>query len=67
MPEHAPSDSVASSKQACLTFFNQAMRLLEELGRTQADAIQKGAELCAERIRVAAWCFGNGTPHDVEG
>ena len=62
MPEYAPSDSVASSKQAGLNFFSQAMRLLEELGRTQADVIQKAADLCAARIARGGlvFLFGNG-------
>ena len=38
------------------------MVLLEELRRTQADVIQKAAELCAERISRGGlvFLFGNG-------
>jgi uncharacterized phosphosugar-binding protein len=62
VPKQAPSDPVASSKQAGLAFFNRAMGLLEELGRTQADIIQKAAGLCAERIARGGlvFLFGNG-------
>ena len=62
MPKQTPSDPVASSKQAGLGFFNQAMSLLAEMGRTQTDNIQKAAELCAERIARGGlvFLFGNG-------
>ncbi|MGA7168914.1 MAG: SIS domain-containing protein, partial [Candidatus Sulfotelmatobacter sp.] len=55
-------DHVVSSKQAGLAFFDQAMILLEKLRRTQADVIQKAAELCAERISLGGlvFLFGNG-------
>src|SRR5262252_10140452 len=38
------------------------MDLLEQLGRTQAEVIQKAAELCAERIARGGlvFLFGNG-------
>ena len=62
MPKQAPTDPLPTSKQAGLAFFNQAMNLLEELGRTQAVIIQKAAELCAERIARGGlvFLFGNG-------
>ena len=45
-----------------MAFFDQAMVRLEELRRTQADIIQKAAELCAERISRGGlvFLFGNG-------
>ena len=54
-------DHAVSSKQAGLAFFEQAMALLENLRRTQADIIQKAAELCAERISRGGlvFLFGN--------
>jgi uncharacterized phosphosugar-binding protein len=55
-------DHVVGSKQAGLAFFDQAMILLENLRRTQADVIQKAADLCAERISRGGlvFLFGNG-------
>ena len=49
-------NQVAASKEsgASLTFFGRAMSLLLELKRTQADVIQKAAELCADRFRAGA-------------
>jgi uncharacterized phosphosugar-binding protein len=60
--KQAPSGPAAGSKHAGLAFFNQAIGLLEELGRTQADIVQKAAELCAERISRGGlvFLFGNG-------
>ena len=62
MPEQAPSDPAAISKSAAQAYFTQAIGLLEELGRSQADVIQKAAELCAERIARGGlvFLFGNG-------
>ena len=62
MPKQATSDHVATSKQAGLAYFHQAIALLEEMGRVQADAIQKAGELCAERIARGGlvFLFGNG-------
>jgi len=62
VPKQAPSDPVASSKQAGLAFFNQAMSLLEQLGRTQSENIEKAAEWCADRIARGGlvFLFGNG-------
>jgi len=62
VPKKAPPIPISSSKKAGLTFFNQAMDLLEQLGRTQAEVIQKAAELCAERIARGGlvFLFGNG-------
>jgi uncharacterized phosphosugar-binding protein len=53
---------MVNSKQAGLAFFDQAMALLENLRRTQADNIQKAADLCAERIACGGlvFLFGNG-------
>ena len=54
--------TTAPGKQAGLAFFDQAMNLLQELKRTQADVIQKAAELCADRIARGGlvFLFGNG-------
>ena len=62
MPEQASRGAVASPKQAGLAYFNQAMALLEELKRTQAEVVQKAAELCAQRIARGGlvFLFGNG-------
>jgi uncharacterized phosphosugar-binding protein len=50
------------SKQAGLAFFDRAMVLLQQLRETQAEVIQKAAELCAERISRGGlvFLFGNG-------
>lgn len=58
----AQSHSGVDAKQAGLAFFDQAMVLLQQLRRTQADVIQKAAELCAERIARGGliFLFGNG-------
>jgi uncharacterized phosphosugar-binding protein len=50
------------SKPASLAFFDQAINLLQELKSTQSEAIQKAAELCAERIASGGlvFLFGNG-------
>jgi uncharacterized phosphosugar-binding protein len=50
------------SKQAGLAFYDHAMNLLQDLKSTQAEIIQKAAELCAERIARAGlvFLFGNG-------
>ena len=50
------------SKQAGLAFYDHAINLLQELKNTQADVIQKAAELCAERIANGGlvFLFGNG-------
>jgi uncharacterized phosphosugar-binding protein len=58
----APSHPMVNSKQAGLAFFDQAMALLDNLRRTQADNIQNAAELCAERIARGGlvFLFGNG-------
>lgn len=51
-----------NSKRAGLAFFDQSMVLLQKLRDTQADIIQKAAELCAERISRGGlvFLFGNG-------
>jgi len=58
----APKSNVPAAKQAGLAFYDHAMSLLQELKRTQADAIQKAAELCADRIARGGlvFLFGNG-------
>ncbi len=50
------------SQQAGLAFFDHAINLLQELKSTQAEIIQKAAELCAERIASGGlvFLFGNG-------
>ena len=62
MHDSAPISSVRAGKQAGLAFYDQAMNLLQELKRTQADVIQKAAELCADRIARGGlvFLFGNG-------
>jgi uncharacterized phosphosugar-binding protein len=52
----------SGAKQASLAFYEQAINLLQELKRTQADVIQKAAELCADRIARGGlvFLFGNG-------
>src|SRR4029077_7492539 len=58
----ATNNTVAAGKQAGLAFYDQAMNLLQELKRTQADVIQRAAELCADRISRGGlvFLFGNG-------
>src|SRR5882672_2974376 len=52
----------SGAKQAGLAFYEQAINLLQDLKRTQADVIQKAAELCADRIARGGlvFLFGNG-------
>jgi len=47
---------------AALTFFDRALLLLQKLRETQSDAIQKAADLCADRISRGGlvFLFGNG-------
>ncbi len=61
MRDPAPS-TVPAGKQAGSAFYDHAMKLLQELKHTQADVIQKAAELCAERISRGGlvFLFGNG-------
>ena len=62
MPDQALSNAVTGSGQAGLTFFDDAIKLLLELRRTQSDVIQRAAELCADRIARGGlvFLFGNG-------
>ena len=62
MRDPAPNSTGPNTKQAGLAFFDQAINLLQELKRTQADVIQKAAELCADRIARGGlvFLFGNG-------
>jgi uncharacterized phosphosugar-binding protein len=62
MRDSASSASLHADKQAGLAFFDEAMRLLQELKRTQANVIQRAAELCADRIIRGGlvFLFGNG-------
>ena len=55
-------NSTVPGKQAGLAFFDHAMKLLQELKQTQAEVIQKAAELCADRIARGGlvFLFGNG-------
>jgi uncharacterized phosphosugar-binding protein len=57
-----PNSTVPAGQQASLAFYDHAMNLLQELQRTQANVIQKAAELCAERIARGGlvFLFGNG-------
>jgi uncharacterized phosphosugar-binding protein len=56
------NSSAPVRKQAGSAFYDQAMNLLQELKRTQADVIQKAAEVCADRIARGGlvFLFGNG-------
>ena len=62
MQDSATGASLHAGKQAGFTFFDETMRLLQELRRTQADVIQQAAELCADRIIRGGlvFLFGNG-------
>ena len=62
MPDQALSNALTGSGQAGLTFFDDAIKLLQELRRTQSHVIQKAAELCADRIARGGlvFLFGNG-------
>ena len=62
MRDPATNSTVAAGKQAGLAFCDQAMNLLQELKRTQANVIQRAAELCADRISRGGlvFLFGNG-------
>jgi uncharacterized phosphosugar-binding protein len=62
VPDYTLSKTVGGAKQAGLAFFDEAINLLQDLRRTQADTIQRAAELCAERIARGGliFLFGNG-------
>ena len=51
-----------SEPEAASAFFDQALRLLERLKRTQIAVIQQAADLCADRIAKGGlvFLFGNG-------
>jgi uncharacterized phosphosugar-binding protein len=52
-----------NEKRAGRVFFEQAMDLLQDLEKTQADIIQHAAELCAERIARGGLVFLYGNGH----
>jgi uncharacterized phosphosugar-binding protein len=54
--------ATSNTSGASLTFFERALDALLELKRTQAEVIQKAAELCADRIARGGlvFLFGNG-------
>ena len=62
MRDPASNSAVHASKEAGSAFFDETMRLLLELKRTQGDVIQQAAELCADRIARGGlvFLFGNG-------
>jgi len=62
VPNSDHKSVISRAKQADLAFFDETIRLLQELKRTQADVIRQGAELCAERIARGGlvFLFGNG-------
>ena len=62
MRDPALKSTVPAVKQAGLTFYEEAMNLLQELKRTQAEVIEKAGELCADRIARGGlvFLFGNG-------
>lgn len=62
MRDPSSNESGDKTKQASSIFFDSAISLLQELKRTQADAIQRAGELCADRIASGGliFLFGNG-------
>ena len=60
MPESARNTT--ASRTADLAFFDETIKLLQELQRTQADSIRRAGELCADRIARGGlvFLFGNG-------
>jgi len=62
VPDSARNSKAVGSKQADVAFFDEAIRLLQELKRTQIDAIRQAAELCGDRIARGGlvFLFGNG-------
>jgi uncharacterized phosphosugar-binding protein len=60
MSDSALEQTVA--RKASLAFFDQVMKLLNDLKNTQSEVIQRAAELCAERIADGGlvFLFGNG-------
>src|SRR4051812_5301854 len=62
VPDPARNSKAAGSKPADLEYFDETIRLLQELKRTQADAIRRAGELCADRIASGGlvFLFGNG-------
>src|SRR5215467_11026549 len=55
--------SVEGMKNAGTAFFETAIRLLNELNRSQGEAIQKAADLCADRIARGGLIFLFGSGH----
>ena len=57
-----PARNKSASSQAAAAFYDQAMRVLQELKQTQSEVIQQAAELCADRIARGGlvFLFGNG-------
>lgn len=51
-----------AGKQAAATFYERAMKLLQDLQRTEAGVIQQAAELCPDPIARGGliFLFGNG-------
>ena len=51
-----------SETKAAVTYYQEALRRLGELGRTQTEVIQQAADLCADRISKGGlvFLFGNG-------
>jgi len=63
MSHPTPGSSAPVTKHAGLAFFDQAIVLLQELRRTQAEVIQKAAELCADQIARGGLVFLYGNGH----
>jgi len=61
--DSALSSSAARNKQAASAFFDDAMRLLDQVNRSQGEVIQKAAELCADRIARGGLVFLFGSGH----
>lgn len=51
-----------SETKAAVTYYQEALRRLGELGQTQTEVIQQAADLCADRISKGGlvFLFGNG-------
>jgi uncharacterized phosphosugar-binding protein len=62
VPNFDQKITAPSTNQASSAFFDETIRLLQDLKRTQADTIQRAGELCADRIIQGGlvFLFGNG-------
>ena len=62
MSDQLHSNKASVTERAELAFFDHVIKLLHDLRHTQADAIEKAGELCADRIARGGlvFLFGNG-------